>query len=82
MNGHETGDSSLPGAAGGVMSGNDAPQHQSPARSLHAANRFVPRPIEKVSEFGRALSCYRKAGHKLKPLSFFSFFPSLEKKSG
>lgn len=70
MNGRKAGDSSLAGAAGRVMSGNDAPLHPSPALSLCIANRFVPHLMEKVSEFGRAFSCYWKAGHKLNPLFY------------
>lgn len=61
----------------GMMSGDDAPQHPSPAPSLPGANRFVPHPLEKISEFGRALGCYRKAAHKLNP----RFFPPLWKKT-
>lgn len=60
----------------GMMSGDDAPQHPSPAPSLPGANRFVPHPLEKISEFGRALGCYRKAAHKLNP----RFFPLSGKK--
>lgn len=61
----------------GMMSGDDASQHPSPAPSLPGANRFVPHPLEKISEFGRALGCYRKAAHKLNP----RFFPPLWKKT-
>lgn len=61
----------------GMMSGNDAPQHPSPALSLPSAKHFVPHLVEKILEFGRAPSCYRKAAHKLNPRVFF--FPLWKK---
>lgn len=64
----------------GMMSGNDAAQHPSPALSLPSAKHFVPGG--KISEFGRALSCFWKAAHKLNPLFFFPLWKeTLDKKS-
>lgn len=57
----------------GMICGDDAPQHPSPALSLPSAKHFVPHLVEKTLGFGRALGCYLKAAHKLNPPIFFPF---------